>query len=358
MNQIFKYFHFISFLILTSSLCQGQRSIQINFSSDLDNYPNENLSFNFLKNGEVVHNETINYLPSNNTLFEVGQNLDTTFWKDNLPDSFNITNGDVVLSSGKMTSYPISLYSFYSISNTNESSLISFNNNSVYNYIENGNFNIGIKSNSNIFESDNWELSGSELTIHDQNTFEVGYYIIIKNFNSSPLKIVSSNSFQFVVNTNQFESLNQNESISYAPVFNIFIKNDNGSNENINGDIDFLILKCPNGYEIDLESLHILANDQTENLILAVENIDKYSLSPIKNHPITSSKVKDADNTYNYSINTDEIFSTSNDFLNSSLFTDFDKGLLLSNFDFDQSGLIFHVVGVDSFQETYLSIKF
>ena len=103
---------------------------------------------------------------------------------------------------------------------------------------------------------------------------------------------------------------------------------------------------------------HILANDQTENLLLAVENIDKYSLSTIKNHPITSSKVKDADNTYNYSINTDEIFSTSNDFLNSSLFTDFDKGLLLSNFDFDQSGLIFHVVGVDSFQETYLSIKF
>ena len=352
--------HLLMLLILISSLCLGQESIQINFSShsDLDNSQNNEILFNFLKNGEIVHSEALDIQLSENTLFEVGQDLDTSFWKDNLPDSFNVTNGDNILSTGKLTSYPISLFSFYSISKTNQSSVIKYNNNSVYNYSETGNYNIGIKSNSEILESDNWELSGSELTIFDQNTFEVGDYIIIKNSNSSPLKIFSSNSSQFVVNTNQFESLNQNEPISYSPVFNILIKNDNGSNENINGDIDFLIIKCPNGYEIDLESLHILANDQTENLILAVENIDKYSLSPIKNHPITSSKVKDADNIYNYSISTGEIFSTSNDFLNSSLFTDFDKGLLLSNFDFDQSGLIFHVVGVDSFQETYLSIKF
>ena len=338
--------HLLMLLILISSLCLGQESIQINFSShsDLDN--SENSNFNFLKNGEIVHSEVINLQLSENTLFEVGQDLDTSFWKDNLPDSFNVTNGDDVLSTGKLTSYPISLFSFYSISKTNQSFVIKYNNNSVYSYSETGNYNIGIKSNSEILESDNWELSGSELTIFDQNTFEVGDYIIIKNSNSSPLKIVSSNSSQFVVNTNQFESLNQNEPISYSPVFNILIKNDNGSNENINGDIDFLILKCPNGYEIDLESLYILANDQTENLLLAIENIDKYSLSPIKNHP----KISTGGN--------GEIFSSSNDFLNSSLFTDFDKGLLLSNFDFDQSGLIFNVIGVDNFQETYISIKF
>lgn len=336
------------FLILTSSLCFGQKSIQFNFSSnsDLDNSQNNEILFNFLKNGDIVHSEAIDIQLLENTLFEVGQDLETSFWKDNLPDSFKVTNGNDVLSTGKLTSYPISLFSFYSISNTNQSSVIKYNNNSVYNYSETGNYNIGIKSNSEIFESDNWELSGSELTILDQNTLEVGDYIIIKNSNSVPLKIISSNSSQFIVNINQFESLNQNEPISYSPVFNIFIKNDNGSNENINGDIDFLILKCPNGYEIDLESLHILANDQTENLLLAIENIDKYSLSPIKNHP----KISTGGN--------GEIFSSSDDFLNSSLFTDFDKGLLLSNFDFDQSGLIFNIIGVDNFQETYISIKF
>jgi hypothetical protein len=341
--------HLFTFLILISSLSFGQKSIQFNFSSnsDLDNSQNNAILFNFLKNGEIVHSEALDIQLSENTLFEVGQDLNTSFWKDNLPDSFNVTNGDNILSTGKLNSYPISLFSFYSISNTNQSSVIKYNNNSVYSYSETGNYNIGIKSNSEILESDNWELSGSELTIYDQNTLEEGDYIIIKNSNSSPLKIVSSNSSQFVVNTNQFESLNQNEPISYSPVFNIFIKNDNGSNENINGDIDFLILKCPNGYEIDLESLYILANDQTENLLLAIENIDKYSLSPIKNHPKISTGAS-----------TSDFFSSDNDFLNSTLFTDFDKALLLSNFDFDQSGLIFNIIGVDNFQETYISIKF
>ena len=341
--------HLLIFLILISSLSFGQKSIQFNFSSnsDLDNSQNNEILFNFLKNGEIVHSEALDIQLSENTLFEVGQDLDTSFWKDNLPDSFNVTIGDNVLSTGKLNSYPISLFSFYSISKTNQSSVIKYNNNSVYSYSETGNYNIGIKSNSEILESDNWELSGSELTILDQNTFEVGDFIIIKNSNSSPLKIVSSNSSQFVVNTNQFESLNQNEPISYSPVFNIFIKNDNGSNYNINGDIDFLILKCPNGYEINLESLFILANDQTENLLLAIENIDKFSLSPIKNHPKISTGGS-----------TNQIFSSTDDFLNSSLFTDFDKGLLLSNFDFDQRGLIFNVIGVDNFQETYITIKF
>lgn len=344
-----KITHLLIFLILTSSLSFGQKSIQFNFSSnsDLDNSQNNEILFNFLKNGEIVHSEALDIQLSENILFEVGQDLGTSFWKDNLPDSFNVTNGNDVYSTGKLTSYPISLFSFYSISKTNQSSVIKYNNNSVYNYSETGNYNIGIKSNSEILKSDNWELLGSELTILDQNNLEVGDYIIIKNSNSSPLKIVSSNSSQFVVNTNQFESLNQNEPIIYSPVFNIFIKNDNGSNENINGDIDFLILKCPNGYEIDLESLIVLANDQTENLFLAIENLDKYSLSPIKNHPKISTGG-----------NTGEIFSSSNDFLNPSLFTDFDKELLLSNFDFDQSGLIFNVIGVDNFQETYISIKF
>jgi len=341
--------HLLIILILISSLSFGQKSIQFNFSSnsDLDNSQNNEILFNFLKNGEIVHSEALDIQLSENTLFEVGQDLDTSFWKDNLPDSFNVTIGDNVLSTGKLNSYPISLFSFYSISKTNQSSVIKYNNNSVYSYSETGNYNIGIKSNSEILESDNWELSGSELTIYDQNTLEEGDYIIIKNSNSSPLKIVSSNSSQFVVNTNQFQSLNQNESISYSPVFNIFIKNDNGSNYNINGDIDFLILKCPNGYEIDLESLNILANDQTENLLLAIENIDKFSLSPIKNHPKISTGGS-----------TNQIFSSNDDFLNSSLFTDFDKGLLLSNFDFDQRGLIFNVTGVDNFQETYITIKF
>jgi len=341
--------HLLIFLILTSSLSFGQKSIQFKFSSnsDSDNSQNNQTLFNFLKNGEIVHSEALDIQLSENTLFEVGQDLDTSFWKDNLPDSFNVTIGDNVLSTGKLNSYPISLFSFYSISKTNQSSVIKYNNNSVYSYSETGNYNIGIKSNSEILESDNWELSGSELTILDQNTFEVGDFIIIKNSNSSPLKIVSSNSSQFVVNTNQFESLNQNEPISYSPVFNIFIKNDNGSNDNINGDIDFLILKCPNGYEINLESLFILANDQTENLLLAIENIDKFSLSPIKNHPKISTGGS-----------TNQIFSSTDDFLNSSLFTDFDKGLLLSNFDFDQRGLIFNVIGVDNFQETYITIKF
>ena len=341
--------HLLIILILISSLSFGQKSIQFNFSSnsDLDNSQNNEILFNFLKNGEIVHSEALDIQLSENTLFEVGQDLDTSFWKDNLPDSFNVTIGDNVLSTGKLNSYPISLFSFYSISKTNQSSVIKYNNNSVYSYSETGNYNIGIKSNSEILESDNWELSGSELTIYDQNTLEEGDYIIIKNSNSSPLKIVSSNSSQFVVNTNQFESLNQNEPISYSPVFNIFIKNDNGSNYNINGDIDFLILKCPNGYEINLESLFILANDQTENLLLAIENIDKFSLSPIKNHPKISTGGS-----------TNQIFSSNDDFLNSSLFTDFDKGLLLSNFDFDQRGLIFNVTGVDNFQETYITIKF
>jgi len=352
-----KITHLLIFLILTSSLSFGQKSIQFNFSSnsDLDNSQNNEILFNFLKNGEIVHSEALDIQLSENILFEVGQDLGTSFWKDNLPDSFNVTNGNDVYSTGKLTSYPISLFSFYSISKTNQSSVIKYNNNSVYNYSETGNYNIGIKSNSDILVSDNWELSDSELTIYDQNTFEVGDYIMIKNSNSSPLQIVSSNSSQFVVNTIQFESLNQNEPISYTPVFNIFIKNDNGSNENINGDIDFLILKCPNGYEIVLESLHILANDQTENLLLAVENLDKYSLSQIKNNPKVLINFKDGNNGIG---NIKQIFSNDNDFQNSSLFTDFDKGILLSNFDFDQSGLIFDVRGVDGFQETYLSIKF
>ena len=71
--------------------------------------------------------------------------------------------------------------------------------------------------------------------------------------------------FQFDHLQEYLKILNQNEPISYSPVFNIFIKNDNGSNENINGDIDFLILKCPNGYEIDLNFQIDLYLQQTEN---------------------------------------------------------------------------------------------
>ena len=332
---------------------------------------NDNYSFKIelLNNGQIEHEEfiqrrLISFTPS----FEIGINLSSSFWINNSPDTIKVyyyrDNDYQQLYTESINSVPLAKNTLNYQEDSIQLDLLDFNNLSVYSIHEQGNYGVNIRSNHEVLYSNVWEQIGNNLTITLNNHgFNEGDYIIIKEIDQNHYKRVSEvNSSQIVVSIDNGISFN-NDILYFSPALSVIVNNQDNPDyiENPNGNIYYLIVKCPDNYDVKIESLALFMDDQMDPPYIGIENFNYISDTFGKRLPviISNSISQDYRDFQQVIGRPDYYYKTQSDFEVARFFSESLKNQFVSNFDFSSNSIILYMDGGwGPFSLMYGNIKF
>lgn len=347
-NTIFLLFSFVIY---------SQSSFNVIVDVSKNDYFNLNGNYSFkielLNNGQVEHEEfTQRRLMSLNPSFQLGINLPLDFWINNSPDSIKIyyhrDNNYQELYTESINSVPLAKNTLNYQVESNQLNLLDYNNLSIYSIHEQGNYGVNIRSNHEVLYSNVWEQIGNELTITLNNHgFNEGDYVIIKEINQNHYKRINqvSNS-QLVISLDEGKSFNNDEIIYFSPALSVVVSNqENDINFNPNGSIDYLIVKCPDNYDVKIESLSLFMDDQIDPPYIGIENFNFINdVFSKRLQIIVQNFFSEYENLDQRSSEISEVFKTEDDFLSSSLYiNDQLKNQFINEFDFTSNSIILYL---------------
>ena len=363
-----KHFFKTSFLFF-SLITYSQSSLQIQFTlpDPINETLPDQLTFliEYIDQGNKLHSEYLTKIvDSKEVLLEVGSNLDNEFWRTNNPTQIKTyyvnENGNNLLYNLDLHSVPLSLSTsnIYSTENNISSQNNDVNNvdsNSIYSVLEDGNYSINIKSSSEVFRSSSWRIVNGNLEVVNSNhNLNIGDKVIIKSgVIKKYLDILSVNESSFQVENFNFGNI---DFFYFTPAYKVTVLNDRGSNENVSGDIEYIILSAPQNHKLKLKSLSVYSNDQTEHMILGVEDYD-YLSTPYRSKLFRIPFITSYDKNYGRNHATLQ-FANSSSQIMGWFYYDVDPESFLSHFNFDNDGVVFRINGVDAFGENIFKLTF
>lgn len=317
---------------------------------------NENYSFKveLLNNGQIEHEEfiqrrLISFTPS----FEIGINLPSDFWINNSPDTIKVyyyrDNDYQQLYNESINSVPLAKNTLNFQEELTQLDLLDFNNLSVYSINEQGNYGVNIRSNHEVLYSNVWEQTGNNLTITLNNHgFNEGDYILIKQINQNHYKRVDQvNNSQIVVSLDEGTSFN-NDIIYFSPALSVIVNNQDNPDyiENPNGNIYYLIVKCPDNYDVKIESLSLFMDDQMDPPYIGIENFNYINdtFGQKLSNIISISFSEDYRDLEQFKFRPSVYYKTQSDFLQEARYlSDNMKDQFVTNFDFSSNSIIYYM---------------
>lgn len=340
--------------LLFSLTTYSQNSFMITVDVSKNNYFNLNDNYSFkielLNNGQIEHEEfiqrrLISFTPS----FEIGINLSSDFWINNSPDTIKVyyyrNNDYQQLYTESINSVPLAKNTLNFQEESIQLDLLDFNNLSVYSIVEQGNYGVNIRSNHEVLYSNVWEQIGNNLTITlNDHGFNVGDYILIKDINQNYYKRINQvNNSQIVVSLDDGTSFN-NSILYFSPALSVIVNNQDNPDyfENPNGNIYYLIVKCPDNYDVKIESLSLFMDEQNDTPYIGIENFNYINDSFGKKLPeiITSTSSEYFRDFQQEVWRPSRYYKTQSDFDGRRFLTESMKDQFVSNFDFSSNSII------------------
>ena len=362
--KLFIHTFFLLFSLTTYS--QNSFQVQLTLPISLVETP-EQFTFliEYIEDGNKIQSENFTRdVYSKEVLIEVGGNLENEFWRTNNPTQIKIyyvnENGNNLLYNLDLNSVPLSLstlniYSDEKNINPQNNIVNNVNSNSIYSVLEDGNYSINIKSSSDFFVPSSWRTANGNLEIVRSNhRLNVGDKIIIKSsVFKKYLEVLSVNESSFQVENFDFGDLNF---FYYSPAYGVTVLNDRGNNSNITGDIEYIILSAPQNHKLNLKSISVYSNDQTENIILGIEDYN-YLSTPYNSNLIRVPVITSYSNWYGYNYASLQ-YGKSSSQINGWFYDGVNPDSFLSQFNFNNDGVVLRVIGVDAFEENIFKITF